>query len=305
MVYYKKLVILLFLATFFSVVFLFQQGVLAETLEASVVVNQVEDQPTLARRVVLSEFIIEGWAYPYAEVYLMKDGIIVDTSTASQNAKWSSHLKNLSPGVYNFAVRAEDAVNKEKSSTISYTLTLVPRMTTTVSSVFFPPTLKISDDELASGESLEATGQTVPGSEVFVYLDDQEDFIDKVAVNSEGFWNYFLDTSELEIGRHNIKVKAALTVNDQERYLSYLSPPQIFYLKDKIVDKPGYEEEAPGEKKPATYSIADFNQDNKVDFSDFSILSYWWGKPNKLIDLDKSGKVDLVDFSIFLYYWTG
>lgn len=55
-----------------------------------------------------------------------------------------------------------------------------------------------------------------------------------------------------------------------------------------------------------TIRAADFNQDNKVDLVDFSILLYNWGMPkNEAADLNKDGRVDLVDFSIMLYWWTG
>jgi hypothetical protein len=44
-----------------------------------------------------------------------------------------------------------------------------------------------------------------------------------------------------------------------------------------------------------------------VNLVDFSILAYWYLKPNPdpKVDLNSDGIVDLVDFSILAYYWTG
>jgi hypothetical protein len=51
----------------------------------------------------------------------------------------------------------------------------------------------------------------------------------------------------------------------------------------------------------------DLNGDCKVDLIDFSIMAYWYKRPNppELVDLNGDGKVDLIDFSILAYYWTG
>lgn len=50
----------------------------------------------------------------------------------------------------------------------------------------------------------------------------------------------------------------------------------------------------------------DLNYDGRVDLIDFSILAYWYQKPNPPahIDLSKNGIVELADFSIVSFYWT-
>jgi len=53
--------------------------------------------------------------------------------------------------------------------------------------------------------------------------------------------------------------------------------------------------------------VGDMNGDQRVNLIDFSILAYWYKRPNPLasVDLNKDGKVDLVDVSILAFYWTG
>lgn len=52
---------------------------------------------------------------------------------------------------------------------------------------------------------------------------------------------------------------------------------------------------------------ADFNADCRVNIVDFSILIYWFIRPNPLarIDLNSDTRVNLQDFSIMAFYWTG
>jgi hypothetical protein len=59
-------------------------------------------------------------------------------------------------------------------------------------------------------------------------------------------------------------------------------------------------------QKPAPF-VADINDDQVVDIKDFSILAFWYKKPNppKNVDLNGDGKVDIVDFSILAYSWNG
>jgi len=54
----------------------------------------------------------------------------------------------------------------------------------------------------------------------------------------------------------------------------------------------------------------DFNQDTKVDFTDFAILASYWQEPNcnapnwcEGTDLDTDGSVDAYDLALFVDYW--
>ena len=52
---------------------------------------------------------------------------------------------------------------------------------------------------------------------------------------------------------------------------------------------------------------ADLSKDCKINLVDFSMLAFWYKKPNPKaeVDLNKDGIVNLVDFSIMAYNWTG
>ena len=58
----------------------------------------------------------------------------------------------------------------------------------------------------------------------------------------------------------------------------------------------------------ATENIpGDYNLDQRVTLSDFSVLAYWYGRSGipKTIDLNNDGSITLVDFSILAFYWNG
>jgi hypothetical protein len=51
----------------------------------------------------------------------------------------------------------------------------------------------------------------------------------------------------------------------------------------------------------------DVNNDKRVNLIDFSIVAFWYKKPNAPANVDINGdkKVDIVDFSIMAFNWTG
>ncbi|HBG68888.1 hypothetical protein A2W67_02765 [Candidatus Nomurabacteria bacterium RIFCSPLOWO2_02_40_28] len=59
-------------------------------------------------------------------------------------------------------------------------------------------------------------------------------------------------------------------------------------------------------EKKQILAIADFNNDNKVNILDLSVLLYYYGKSGSSIDsydLKKDGVIDFKDVSIMFYYW--
>ena len=60
------------------------------------------------------------------------------------------------------------------------------------------------------------------------------------------------------------------------------------------------------------FFYGDLNGDCRVNLIDFSIASFWFGRPlnsdiaaKEIERMNGDGKVDLTDFSIIAFYWTG
>jgi len=234
-----------------------------------------------------TKIIFKGWAYPLSKVVVLKDGQRFVETQANSQAKFRAEISNISPGIYSFGIWAED---KNKRKSITHTLTFQVRANTIheISDIFLPPTVELSKSAILRGQILDIFGQTVPQSQVEIYINSDK-IIEKVTADALGGWFYSLDTNRLERGIHTARVRASIS-ND---LLSTFSQVLMFGVG---VDLPPAKGVCPR---------ADLNKDGKVNLIDFSILLYWWGRYNECADQNSDGVVNLIDFSIMLYYWTG
>jgi hypothetical protein len=237
--------------------------------------------PTTETKVVL-----QGKAYPLAKITILKDGEVAKIINADNNANFKTEIKNISAGIWNFSLWAEDSKGR-RSITISFTVTILEGKTTTISNIFIPPTIELDKVKVAKGETLNIYGQTAPESQISIHVESPEEIIETTKAKKTGDWDYPLDTSPLEEGMHTTRARA----ESPEGLKSAFSSVLAFYVgKYKA-----------GEICPR----ADFNKDGRTNLIDFSILLYWWGKYNPCVDMNGDGIVNLPDFSILLYYWTG
>jgi hypothetical protein len=233
-----------------------------------------------------TKVVLQGKAYPLAKIMILKDGEVAQIVSADINANFKTEIKNISAGIWNFSLWAEDSKGR-RSITISFAVTILEGKITTISNIFIPPTIELEKTKLAKGETLNIFGQTAPESQISIHVESPEEIIETTKAKKTGDWDYPLDTSPLEEGMHTTKARA----ESQEGLKSAFSSVLAFYVgKYKA-----------GEICPR----ADFNKDGRTNLIDFSILLYWWGKYNPCVDMNGDGIVNLPDFSILLYYWTG
>lgn len=275
-------------AYFFKLKALAGTLVLAQSNEASATTTTaappIRGGPPLMR----AKVIFQGKAYLDSLVTILKDAKVVATVRTDSKADFRAEIANLTTGSYAFGLWAEDSEGR-KSVTISFTINVSPRKTTTISDILLPPTIELEKNSLEKGEFLNISGQTAPGSEIDILIDSAEqEIVEKTKAEADGKWSYSFDTSILNKGVYSVKVKAT----SPEGLISSFSETLIFY----------YIEEAPVEE---ICPRGDLNQDGRVNLVDFSILLYWWGRVNACADQNGNEIVDLPDFSIMMYYWTG
>jgi hypothetical protein len=105
---------------------------------------------------------------------------------------------------------------------------------------------------------------------------------------------YTLDRNEQLVLRYFVEttspstVTATLYYQGENRYSHVLSPP--YYTPT-----------------PSCFRIADFNDDCRVNITDFSILMANWGPNPRNIrtDINLDSLAGIIDLSILLYWWTG
>jgi hypothetical protein len=233
-----------------------------------------------------TKVVLQGKAYPLAKITILKDGEVAQITSADINANFKTEIKNISGGVWNFSLWAEDSKGR-RSITISFTVTILEGKITTISNIFIPPTIELEKTKVAKGEELNIYGQTAPESQISIHVESPEEIIKTTKAKKTGDWDYPLDTSPLEEGMHTTRARA----ESPEGLKSAFSSVLAFYV---------------GKYKPEEICPrADFNKDGRTNLIDFSILLYWWGKYNPCVDMNGDGIVNLPDFSILLYYWTG
>lgn len=142
-------------------------------------------------------------------------------------------------------------------------------------------------------------GTANSGDTVFLLKDGQ--LVDSVGVGTSG--SFFMRQSGMSPGiyifslyaeRQNGTRSGLLTFPVEVFSFSVINITDIFFgpvIRRDLTEQP----------------CADPNQDNRVDLVDFSILIFWFEKPNvpPHIDCNGDSTANLTDFSIMAYYWTG
>ncbi len=231
-----------------------------------------------------------GRAYPLSKVTILRDGNIAITTIAGPDARFSVTLENLTGGNYTFSTYTEDA-NGRRSASFSFPLFLTEGATTTVSGIFLAPTIDVDKAEVKQGDNINIFGTAAPSSTITISVHSPVEHFVQTQTDPNGTYLYTYDTSLLERGSHQTKSKVSLSSVASEYGTS-----AGFTVGDKNIPK----DSICGRR-------GDLNKDCRVNIVDFSVLAYWYKRPNVLegIDLNADGQITIVDFSILAYYWTG
>lgn len=238
--------------------------------------------------------VISGSAYPLSNVTILKDGQIAVQTIAGPDANFSVTVNGLTGGSYVFSVYGQDSAGR-RSATFTFPVTITTGVTTLISGVFLSPTIDIDKQEVKKGDTITIFGQAVPSAKISIEVDSAQPVFESTNANQSGAYLYEFDTSPLELGSHVAKSKAATGT-----VISSYSISQGFTV--------GTENIAAVSSTVARLLKGDLNGDGRVNLIDFSILAYWYGKPNPppAYNLKGTGStITLVDFSIMAYYWTG
>ena len=238
-----------------------------------------------------SKATFSGKGYPKATVLLLKDAQIVSTVLADENANFRIEVGGLTSADYVFSLYAKDYTGKA-SRLVLFPLKIGLNTVTDVANVVNPPTISKDKKEVERGETIDFFGQLIANSRIFINIEGPErEFSVQTNSDKDGKYQYTLDTSSLDFGSY--KAYSQVSFGDTVS----LSSPVDFIIGTKTVL----------EKTQACPLVGDLNDDCSVNLVDFSILIYWFNKPNvpSKVDLNDDKKADLVDFSIMAYYWTG
>jgi cysteine-rich repeat protein len=234
---------------------------------------------------VETRVVLRGKAYPGSDVSILLDGKVLGSTRADSNADFIYSSSVITPGTASFGFLAEDE-NGIESITTAIVFEVVQSAVTSVSNIFFPPTIQTSAAVVPPGELLTLSGQTVPEARVVtqIFTGTQETL--EALADASGMWALQIDTASIPRGRHNAK-----------SYFQESEAVRSGY--GKAVSFEVGEGGAPGSLSP------DINGDGKTNLVDFSIFLLSWNTTDPRADFNGDGAVNLADFSIMLFNWTG
>ncbi|HLD60731.1 MAG TPA: Ig-like domain-containing protein, partial [Patescibacteria group bacterium] len=236
-----------------------------------------------------------GKTGPGSTVHVVQDGQQSATRVVDGAGNFDIRINDLTPGNYLYALYAIDS-SGEKSSAVTFLVTIRPGEITLISGIFIPPTIGLDKSEVKPGDPITFKGETVTPGDVSIHIETPEgkDVFIKTTTDKDGKYTFTLDTDGMPEGSYTIRVRAI----DKLGATSPWSITIPFAIGKKTV---------PAKKPGLCSGIADFNQDCRVDLVDFSILIYWFDRANppEGVDLNRDRFVNLIDFSIMMYHWTG
>ncbi len=235
-----------------------------------------------------------GRAYPNSTVTLLKDAQLAATTVSGPDARFQITLADLSAGSFIFSLYSDD-LNGNRSSLLSFPITLTTGASATVSGIFLSPTIAVDKGQVKKGETIAIFGQSAPETQITISVHSNEEMFVQTNSDEDGVYLYNFDTTPLEYGQHSTKSRATLNTE-----VSAFGKSASFAVgtENTPVD--------------AICGRADLNCDGRVNLVDFSILAYWYRRtPSEaFIELERKylngdAAVTLADFSIMAFYWTG
>jgi len=238
---------------------------------------------------------VSGAAYPLSTVVVLQDGQTALQTIAGPDGNFSASLTNLTAGSYIFSVYGEDSAGR-RSATFNFPVTITAGATTNISGIFLSPTIGLDKTTVKKGDTLTIFGEAVPSAPVTIQVDSAGPVFLNTTSSANGAYLYEMNTANLELGSHVAKSEAA-----SGNVVSDYSLAAGFTVGSENISAPTQS------ACPPNYQLADLNKDCRVNLVDFSILAYWWHRPNPPVGYLISGGtgVSLKDFSIMAYEWTG
>lgn len=229
--------------------------------------------------------LMSGFAYPYAILTFLRNGIVIGTEIAGSNGLFRRSF-SVDPGVASYAVWARDR-NGLISPTVSVTLDVEEDSEVRIEALSLPPT--IAHEHISEDGSLTLYGSAFPRSTVRVFNNISSFALPlTIIADFDGDWEYTLDRAAFN--PRNFAYKANYQI-ETEGVIS----PFSSVLELKLL----------------TCLNSDYNQDGAVNITDLSILLFYWGRSlsgsvvaNACVDRNQDQEVDLRDFSVLMYEWT-
>ena len=234
---------------------------------------------------------ITGRGYPSRTINFILDSVNVGTAQTNSSGVFSFATQS-SPGTATLGIWAND-VSGTRSITLSNTFDVTQGAVTNLNDLTLPPSIKVSKQNISSGETITVSGQAVPNATINLYVDKNTTASVATGLSAaNGLWSIEYNTSRLSNAEHTLRARSVTGTLPLTSQSSFSSTVQLFVGVNGQASTP-----------------SDLNRDGNVNLIDFSILIFWWntagGDSNPPADINGNGRVSLEDFSILLFNWSG
>lgn len=230
-----------------------------------------------------------GRAYPLRTINFLLDTESIGTVRSDSDGDFE-FTTEASPGTATLGIWAEDS-SGTRSITLNNTFDVTQGAVTNINGIILPPTVRVDSQNVDPGDIVVVEGEGVPESIIELHIDDSNPVF-QTQTNADGRWSFDLDTGQLSIAEHILRVRSVVGNPPLTTESSFSTSLQLFVGVDGQASTP-----------------SDLNRDGFVNLIDFSILIFWWGTnggdSDPPADINGNGRVSLEDFSILLFNWTG
>lgn len=226
-----------------------------------------------------------GFAYPGATVTVQKRNGSATTVLSGKDGSFSIVVPETDWQL--FTLFATDVFGR-KSTLLNFPTVLYSGYLTDISGIRFAPTITTDKISVKKGDFLTIEGSSLPNTKVRVAFDGIENKTFLLESDTSGSYNATVPIDLVE-GDYTLRSNYPLDTRTSKALRISVGTASILRVE-------------------ATSNIpGDCNVDQKITLVDFSVLAYWYGKPNppKCVDPNTDNTVNLVDFSIVAFYWNG
>ena len=229
-----------------------------------------------------------GYAYPYAFITILENGINKIIIQADENGYFETTLEEKYNNNSLYTLFATTA-NGDRSLLLNYPIVIYTGYVTYVSGIHFAPTIATDKAEVKIGDYLTVFGSALLNSNMLLTIEGKSSQIFTLTSNNDGSYKIILPINGFPKGDYLVSINYENDTSISKLIKFTIGDVNVLSI-DSVTNIPG-----------------DCNADKIINLVDFSVLAFWYGKkdPPVCVDTNRDGIINLVDFSILAFYWTG
>lgn len=226
-----------------------------------------------------------GYAYPNATVTVQVRDVPLLTVQAQDSGQFSVVIPETDWQL--FTLFATDTFGR-RSTVLNFPTVLYSGYITDISGIRFAPTITTDKVAVKKGDFISIEGSATPRSTVALMIEGVTSQPFSFVANNDGVYSATIPIT-LPEGEYTLRARYPQDSRTSRALRLTVGAASLFRVETT--------KNIPG----------DCNVDQRVTLVDFSVLAYWYGKPNppQCVDTNKDGIITLVDFSILAFYWNG